>query len=208
MIWQIKVGAIHTNCYIIYDNGEAIIIDPGYPDERIVEFIDENGLKVKFIYLTHCHFDHMLGATWLKEKYNVDITCLDKEKENLNNCDVNLSLRMTGKKVEIKADRVFSENDEIKVGNLSFRVIHTPGHTSGSSSLYGDGILISGDTLFSDCFGRCDLPTSNFSAILKSVSEKLYILPKDTIVYPGHGKSTLIKEEKPIYLELKPRQEC
>ena len=94
MIWQIKVGAIHTNCYIIYDNGEAIIIDPGYPDERIAEFIDENGLKVKFIYLTHCHFDHMLGATWLKEKYNVDITCLDKEKENLNNCDVNLSLRI------------------------------------------------------------------------------------------------------------------
>ena len=192
MIWQIKVGAIHTNCYIIYDNGEAIIIDPGYPDERIAEFIDENGLKVKFIYLTHCHFDHMLGATWLKEKYNVDITCLDKEKENLNNCDVNLSLRMTGKKVEIKADRVFSENDEIKVGNLSFRVIHTPGHTSGSSSLYGDGILISGDTLFSDCFGRCDLPTSNFSAILKSVSEKLYIRPKDTIVYPGHGDTTTI----------------
>ena len=192
MIWQIKVGAIHTNCYIIYDNGEAIIIDPRYPDERIAEFIDENGLKVKFIYLTHCHFDHMLGATWLKEKYNVDITCLDKEKENLNNCDVNLSLRMTGKKVEIKADRVFSENDEIKVGNLSFRVIHTPGHTSGSSSLYGDGILISGDTLFSDCFGRCDLPTSNFSAILKSVSEKLYILPKDTIVYPGHGDTTTI----------------
>lgn len=194
MIKQIKVGALHTNCYIIYDNGEALVIDPGYIDEKISKFIDENKLKVKLIYLTHCHFDHMLGALWLKEMYGVDIACIDKETENLNNADVNLSLRMTGKKIAIKCDKSFCENDVINVGNLSFRVIHTPGHTSGSSSLYGDGILISGDTLFSDCFGRCDLPTSNFGQILKSVSEKLYVLPRETVVYPGHGDTTTIGE--------------
>lgn len=192
MIKQIKVGALSTNCYIIYDNGEALVIDPGYIDEKISDFIDENKLKLKLIYLTHCHFDHMLGALWLKEKYGVNIACIDKEVENLNNADVNLSLRMTGKKLTIECDKSFCENDVINVGNLSFRVIHTPGHTSGSSSLYGDGILISGDTLFSDCFGRCDLPTSNFSQILKSVSEKLYVLPKETVVYPGHGDTTTI----------------
>lgn len=192
MIKQIKVGALHTNCYIIYDNGEALVIDPGYIDEKISDFIDENKLKLKLIYLTHCHFDHMLGALWLKEKYGVNIACIDKEVENLNDADVNLSLRMTGRKLTIECDKSFCENDVIDVGNLSFRVIHTPGHTSGSSSLYGDGILISGDTLFSDCFGRCDLPTSNFSQILKSVSEKLYVLPKDTVVYPGHGDTTTI----------------
>lgn len=192
MIKQIKVGALHTNCYIIYDNGEALVIDPGYIDEKISDFIDENKLKLKLIYLTHCHFDHMLGALWLKEKYGVNIACIDKEVENLNDADINLSLRMTGKKLTIECDKSFCENDVINVGNLSFRVIHTPGHTSGSSSLYGDGILISGDTLFSDCFGRCDLPTSNFSQILKSVSEKLYVLPKDTVVYPGHGDTTTI----------------
>ncbi len=192
MVKQIKVGALRTNCYIIYDNGEALVIDPGYIDEKISDFIDENKLKVKFIYLTHCHFDHMLGALWLKERYGVNIACIDKEVENLNNADVNLSLRMTGKKLTIECDKVLCENDVINVGNLSFRVIHTPGHTSGSSSLYGDGILISGDTLFSDCFGRCDLPTSNFSQILKSVSEKLYVLPKETVVYPGHGDTTTI----------------
>lgn len=192
MIKQIKVGALHTNCYIIYDNGEALVIDPGYIDEKISDFIDENKLKLKLIYLTHCHFDHMLGALWLKGKYGVNIACIDKEVENLNNADVNLSLRMTGKELTIECDKSFCENDVINVGNLSFRVIHTPGHTSGSSSLYGDGILISGDTLFSDCFGRCDLPTSNFSQILKSVSEKLYVLPKETVVYPGHGDTTTI----------------
>lgn len=194
MIKQIKVGALHTNCYIIYDNGEALVIDPGYIDEKISKFIDENKLKVKLIYLTHCHFDHMLGALWLKQIYGVDIACIDKETENLNNADVNLSLRMIGKKIAIKCDKSFCENDVISVGNLSFRVIHTPGHTSGSSSLYGDGILISGDTLFSDCFGRCDLPTSNFGQILKSVSEKLYVLPRETVVYPGHGDTTTIGE--------------
>lgn len=194
MIKQIKVGALHTNCYIIYDNGEALVIDPGYIDEKISDFIDENKLKLKLIYLTHCHFDHMLGALWLKEKYGVNIACIDKEVENLNDADVNLSLRMTGKKLTIECDKSFCENDVINVGNLSFRVIHTPGHTSGSSSLYGDGILISGDTLFSDCFGRCDLPTSNFSQILKSVSEKLYVLPKETVVYPGHGDTTTIRD--------------
>lgn len=194
MIKEIKVGALNTNCYIIYDNGEAIVVDPGYIDGKISNFIDENGLKVKFIYLTHCHFDHILGAKWLREKYNAPIVCIDKEKDNINDENVNLSLMMLGEKFTIECDKVFFENDEISVGNLNFRVIHTPGHTSGGSSLYGEGILISGDTLFSDCFGRCDLPTSNMSHIIKSIKEKLYVLPSETIVYPGHGESTTIGE--------------
>lgn len=194
MIKQIKVGALATNCYIIYDNNEAIIIDPGYIDERISKFVDDNKLNVKFIYLTHCHFDHILGAKWLKEKYNVQISCIDKELDNINDENVNLSLKMIGEKFNIKCDKVFFENDEIEVGNLNFKVIHTPGHTSGGSSLYGDGILISGDTLFSDCFGRCDLPTSNISHIMNSIREKLYILPPETIIYPGHGESITLGE--------------
>lgn len=192
MIKEIKVGALNTNCYIVYDNGEAIIVDPGYKDARISDFIDSNKLKVKLIYLTHCHFDHILGAKWLSEKYNTPISCIDKEKDNISNEEVNLSLMMLGEKFTIECDKVFFENDEIEVGNLNFKVIHTPGHTSGGSSLYGEGILISGDTLFSDCFGRCDLPTSNMSQIIKSIKEKLYILPPETIVYPGHGESITI----------------
>ena len=101
MIKEIKVGALSTNCYIIYDNGEAIIVDPGDKDERISRFIDENGLKIKFIYLTHCHFDHILGAKWLREKYNVPISCIDEEKDNVSNEDVNSSLMMLGEKLTI-----------------------------------------------------------------------------------------------------------
>ena len=196
MIKQFKVGALSTNCYIIYDNNECIVIDPGYPDDKISDFIDDNELKIKFIYLTHCHFDHILGAKWLQDKYNVDICCLDKEFNNINDENVNLSLQMLGKKVSFECDKTFFENDEFDVGNLNFKVIHTPGHTSGGSVLYGNGILISGDTLFSDCFGRCDLPTSNISQIIKSIKEKLYILPPETIIYPGHGESCTIGNRK------------
>lgn len=196
MIEQIKVGALRTNCYIIYDNNEAIVIDPGYPDEKITKFIDDNKLKVKLVYLTHCHFDHVLGASFIKERYNTIISCIDKEKDNINDENINLSLMMMGEKINILCDKVFFENDEIEVGNLNFKVIHTPGHTSGGSALYGEGILISGDTLFSDCFGRCDLPTSNISQIIKSIKEKLYSLPDETIIYPGHGDITTIRKRK------------
>lgn len=194
MIEQIKVGVLKTNCYIIYDENEAIIIDPGSCDKRITSFIDENRLKVKLIYLTHCHFDHIVGAMWLKEIYNVPIGCIDKELDNINDVNINFSLKMTGKGIAFLCDKVFFENDEMNVGRLNFRVIHTPGHTSGGSCLYGESMLISGDTLFSDCFGRCDLPTGNMGQIVKSVNEKLYTLPKDTTVYPGHGEITTIGE--------------
>ena len=93
-------------------------------------------------------------------------------------------------------DKVFFENDEIEVGNLNFKVIHTPGHTSGSSCLYGDGMLISGDTLFKGTYGRCDLPTGNIQDIVKSIKMKLYELPSNTVVYPGHGETTTISNEK------------
>ena len=95
----------------------------------------------------------------------------------------------------------------IHVGNLEFKVIYTPGHTEGSTSLYceEEKLLFSGDTLFRGTWGRTDLPTSNFVDIMESITRKLIILPENTIVYPGHGKSTMIKEEKPIYLDLKPR---
>ena len=110
--------------------------------------------------------------------------------------------------IELEADSRVDEDDLIHIGNLEFKVIHTPGHTKGSSCLYckEENLLFSGDTLFRGAWGRTDLPTSSFESIIKSICNKLMILPDETIVYPGHGKSTLIKEEKPIYLELKPRE--
>ena len=95
----------------------------------------------------------------------------------------------------------------LHLGDLEFEVIHTPGHTSGGSCLYckNEKLLFSGDTLFRGTWGRTDVPTGDFEAVISSIMQKLMVLPDDTIVYPGHGKSTMIREEKPIYLELKPR---
>lgn len=198
MIKSISVGIMPTNCYIVYDNEEkeALIVDPGYESEDVVKFIEDNNLKVKYIYLTHCHFDHILGATWLKEQLNSPIACLDKEAENLKDENVTMGKEILSKAITVSPDKVFFENDEIEVGNLNFKVIHTPGHTSGSSCLYGDGMLISGDTLFKGTYGRCDLPTGNIQDIVKSIKMKLYELPSSTTVYPGHGEFTTIGNEK------------
>ena len=110
--------------------------------------------------------------------------------------------------IELEADSRIDDEDLIHLGNLEFKVIHTPGHTKGGTCLYckEENCLFSGDTLFRGTWGRTDLPTSDFDDIMNSIINKLLILPDDTIVYPGHGKSTMIENEKPIYLELKPRK--
>lgn len=198
MIKSISVGIMPTNCYVVYDEKEkeAIIVDLGYESEDVVKFVKENDLVVKYIYLTHCHFDHIMGAKWIKEQLDVPIACLDKEEENCKDENVTMGKALLFKPITVTPDKIFFENDEIQVGNLSFKVIHTPGHTSGSSCLYGEGILISGDTLFAGTYGRCDLPTGNVQEIIKSVKLKLLELPSDTVVYPGHGEITTISNEK------------
>lgn len=197
MIKSIPVGIMPTNCYVVYDNEykEAMVIDPGYESNEIVKFIKGNELNLKYIYLTHCHFDHIMGAVWLKEQIDAPISCLDKEEENCNDENITMGKVAILKSITVKIDKVFFENDEIQIGNLNFKVIHTPGHTSGSSCLYGDGILISGDTLFNGTYGRCDLPTGNIQDIIKAIKTKLFILPDSTIVYPGHGEATTIGKE-------------
>ena len=120
---------------------------------------------------------------------------------------INLASYIGIDEIKLEADSRVDDGDLIHIGELEFKVIYTPGHTIGSSSLYceKEKLLFSGDTLFRGAWGRTDLPTSNFEDIIKSISNKLILLPDNTIVYPGHGKSTMIREEKPIYLELKPR---
>jgi glyoxylase-like metal-dependent hydrolase (beta-lactamase superfamily II) len=143
--------------------------------------------------LTHCHFDHISGVNWLKEKYNVPVIAFHVEEEGIKNKDINLSEYVTGTGVSVTCDKLVFENDEIEVGNYVFKVIHTPGHTSGSTCVYDGENLLSGDTIFADTYGRTDLPTSNQHQMLKSI-DKLLNLPPDTKVYPGHGNETTIEE--------------
>ena len=116
-------------------------------------------------------------------------------------------LTYIGMDTSFETDSKLQDNDLIHLGNLEFRVIHTPGHTKGGSSLYceKEGFVLTGDTLFRGTWGRTDLPSGSLQDIMDSIIDKLLVLPDDTIVYPGHGKTTMIKEEKPIYLDLKPR---
>ena len=200
-----------TNCYIVFDqeSKETMVVDPAGDVDRIIEMINILQGNLKYIFLTHCHGDHIAGVKELREKMGGKVLIHRLDAEGLNNKEINLTEFMDGlPEIEIDADSRLDDGDLIHLGNLEFKVIHTPGHTKGGCSLYleSEKLLFSGDTLFRGTWGRTDLSTSDFDEIMDSIINKLLVLPDDTIVYPGHGKSTMIENEKPIYLELKPRK--
>lgn len=198
-----------TNCYIIQDENskETMVIDPAGEFEKIEKMLDILEAKLKYIYLTHCHVDHIGAAAQLNSKYKGKILIHRNGAENLENDDVVLGSYMGAKQITLEADSRVDGEDLLHIGNIKLKVIHTPGHTNCSTSLYCEEykMLFSGDTIFRGTWGRTDLKTSSFEKIIESITEKLIILPEDTIVYPGHGLSTRIRDEKPIYTELKPR---
>ena len=198
-----------TNCYIVQDENskETMVIDPAGDVDKIIEMLNILKAKLKYIYLTHCHGDHIGAVNELKEKYGGKIIAHRITAENLKNSNITLRTYMGLNDVTIEVDSRVDDKDLLHLGNLEFEVIHTPGHTSGGSCLYceTENLIFSGDTLFRGTWGRTDVPTGSFEDIINSITNKLMLLPDETIVYPGHGKSTMIREEKPIYLELKPR---
>jgi len=198
-----------TNCYIIQDEEtkETMVIDPGGEVDKIGEMLETLHANVKYIVLTHCHGDHMAGVQELKEKYGGKILIHIEDEPGLKQPDVNLADYVGLGTVVVEADSRLNDNDLLHIGNIEFKVLHTPGHTRGGICIYQEEekILFSGDTIFRGTWGRTDLPTSSFEAIIKSITERIMTLPEDTIIYPGHGKSTMVKEEEPIYLELRGR---
>ena len=198
-----------TNCYIILDekSKETMVIDPAGDVDKIEELIHILDGKLKYIYLTHCHGDHILGVRDLKNRCGGKILIHREDAEGLNDKNINLSVIIDIPEIELEADSRIDDNDLIHLGDLEFKVIHTPGHTKGGTCLYcqKENCLFSGDTLFRNTWGRTDLPTSSREDIMDSIVNKLMVLPDETIVYPGHGMMTKIGEEKSIYLELKPK---
>ena len=198
-----------TNCYIITDeeSKETMVIDPAGDVDKITQMIEILKGNLKYIYLTHCHGDHIAGVTELKNRCGGKILIHRYDSEGLNNPEINLTPYIGMPEIVLEADSRIDDKDKIHLGKLEFKVIHTPGHTKGSTSLYceKENCLFSGDTIFRGTWGRTDLPTSSIEDIIDSITNKLMKLPDEIICYPGHGLSTRIKDEKPIYLELKPK---
>ena len=207
-VGQVTLGPIQTNCYFVFKDTEdksasnepvpCIFFDPADAGEYLYEKLTEKNIKVELILLTHGHFDHMAGAADLKRLSGAPIWCWEKESSVCEDPEVNLSYDFVGKSITIKPDRFLRDEEIIEAAGLKCRLLGTPGHTVGSCcySFDDDKILISGDTLFEGSVGRTDFPGGSSQALVRSVHEKLFDLPDDTIVYPGHGGATTIGDEK------------
>ena len=205
---KVNVGNIlGVNCYIVQDEEtkETMVIDPGGSVNKITDMLDALQAKVKYILLTHCHGDHIGGVNELKSKTGGTVLIHRFDEKGLNDPEISLTSHIGIQRIDIEDKSRLNEGDLIHVGNLEFKIIHTPGHTVGSICIYceEEKMLFSGDTMFKGSWGRTDLLTSNFEDIINSITNKLMILPEDVIVYPGHGRPTRIVDEEPIYLELK-----
>lgn len=193
------LGMICTNCYIVSDEAtkEAIVIDPADQADKIIDYLEAHGLSLKAILLTHGHFDHISGVKGLKRRFPVSVYANKEEEALLENPQWNGSFQLI-KPVTVVADEWMEEEKELVFGSLSCRVIETPGHTRGCVCYYfeKEQVLFSGDTLFLESVGRCDMATGNEQKIMESIQNKLMCLPDNIIVYPGHGDKTSIGYER------------
>ena len=206
-IGRMVLGVCQTNCYFVYEEGkkDAIVIDPADNGDRIYEALAKNGFCVAEILLTHGHFDHIWGCEALKNAVNagkapdekpVLVYAGEAEEELLSDAGKNIS-RQAGRACTLKADVYLKDGEEITLANMTFRVIATPGHTIGGVCFYFEqaGLLVCGDTLFLESVGRTDFPTGSMGTLVRSIKDKLFVLPEDTLCYPGHGDSTTIGHE-------------
>ncbi|KWT84102.1 MBL fold metallo-hydrolase [Candidatus Magnetominusculus xianensis] len=194
-IRRIAVGQLEVNCYIVSDDAEAMVIDPGDEPDRILDYITEKGLKLVKILCTHTHFDHIGALPDLKEAFLNASVQMHKDEVVIYKMAKDMAA-VWGFQIDPmpEPDVLLSEGSEVVVGGITFKVLHTPGHTPGGICLYGAGNLISGDTLFAGSVGRTDLPGGNMPA-LKTSFKRLMTLPSDTKVLPGHGPTSTIADE-------------
>ena len=185
------LGSLQTNCYIAIDEdtNKAAIIDPGAQANYLIKEIEALGINIDVILLTHCHFDHDGAVTELKDKYKVDVYLNEAEEEYMNIDTTGIFGKLP------KFYKYFNEGQEIKVGNLTFKTIFTPGHTKGGTCFLVEDNVFTGDTLFNSSIGRTDFLGGSYNELINSIETKLMTLDNNVNVHPGHGpKSTIIHE--------------
>jgi glyoxylase-like metal-dependent hydrolase (beta-lactamase superfamily II) len=201
MIHEIlPVGMLQCNCSVFGDeeSREALVVDPGDDIARVLEVVKRHGLTVKAIVITHAHIDHIGGAQKLKQATGAPVYMNPNDVELQEMLDVQAGWLGMRPPEQVEIDAPAKDGDKLVVGATEFHVLHTPGHTQGSISLWipSERKLAAGDTLFRDSIGRTDLPGGDGRQILRSIHEKLMPLPDDTLVIPGHGDNTTIGREK------------
>jgi len=185
---QIKVGYMDIFCYIVScpKTKETLIIDPGGDEDRLVERINRKALDLKYIVNTHGHADHTCGNGRIKDLTGARIVMHEEDDRIFNSPEGQVMAKQMGFALSPPADILVRDGDEITIGEVKLKVIHTPGHSPGGICLLGDGNLFTGDTLFVGAIGRTDLPGSSLAQFMKSINRRLLTLPDDTIVWPGH----------------------
>ena len=205
------VGLLGTNCFLVWDeiSQDAMIIDPGDYKKAISSDITGKGLRLKYIVLTHGHGDHIGGVPEFKVDFpDAQLVCGEGDLELMRDTDMNSSAYFCRERTVLEADLIIGEGDMLMLGDIAFKALETPGHTKGSLSFYVSGCdteltgrqfsgtVFSGDLLFQNSIGRTDMPGGDFAELKTSIQEKLFCLPGDTLVLPGHMDASTIENEK------------
>jgi len=192
------VGHLETNCYLVYDenNRRAAVVDPGAEPGKIISAIEKLDLKPEMIINTHGHVDHVGANKPIKEKYSIPLLIHSDDQPLLRDALQSGFSLMLGAKKSPQPDRFLRDRDVVEVGDSRLKVLHTPGHSPGGIALVGEGFILSGDTLFNQGVGRTDLPGGNWGQLMASIKNKIFTLNEDIVVFPGHGPSTTVGDEK------------
>lgn len=197
---QIVTGPIEENCYLIYNDQHILIVDPGNDAENIKKEIENLSLDVTAILITHAHYDHIGALEEIREFYHVPVYISPIEQSWLTNPELNLSGLMRHDDIpDVRcqpAEFEFENYQSYTLGDMTFKVVPTPGHSPGSLSFIFDHFVITGDALFSGSIGRTDLPFGNSDDLLNAVKNELFTLPDEFKAYPGHREPTTIRKEK------------
>ena len=199
-VQSFSLGPLGTNCYIVSENGRCLIFDPSGESDVIIDYIETNQLQPEAILLTHAHFDHIGALDDLRSHYHLDVYLHGNEADWLENPEMNRSIIYFGDEHAIRSTAPENQLEEgnLNIAGFQMKVIHTPGHSPGSVTFIFEpsGFIVSGDVLFPSGVGRTDLPGGDMQQLMDSIATKLYQLPEEYTVYPGHNVPTTIGHEK------------